>query len=248
MMTHFTQAAQQVERRWLSFLVRSLSLAAGIIVILQPASLIAAAECPVNKDNQRIHGNVRWEGITSPIQAFSIAVAQDCFCELTPYMSGSRFISGKTDTPKMTMMTGCQNLHAGKTAILHQTTFSPIGKVISQKQSLKASTLPYNGKRQVLKIRMTPPEITPSAIHTPSTFIGPVQEIQKSILSDEGSMTQARALALPIDKTPSPFEVYPLGPLSLSQNIQRQPDAESHQMRLITSQALHGRDCVSDCL
>jgi hypothetical protein len=195
MMTHCTQTAQQTERRWLSRLFGSLVGATVVMATLQPAGLAAAAECFANEDTAAVQDTLHWEGISSPLQTFpTIILAQNCFCGLIPYLNSSRSVLGKADNPGNTIFTACLRLKSGKMGQSDQVSLGSIGKVASQMQPLRASMIPYTGKRHVLKIRTTPPEFKPSAGYTPSTLIGPVQEIQKPLLSDESSVNPVTRL------------------------------------------------------
>ena len=248
MMTHCTQTAQQMERRWLSRLFGSLVVATVVMATLQPTGPAAASECFANEDTAAVQGTLHWEGISSPIQTLpTIILSHNCFCGLTPYLNSSRFVLGKADNPGNTIFTPCLSLKSGKMGQSDQVTLDSISKVASQIQPLKASTIPYTGKRHVLKIRTTPPEFKSSAGYKPSTLIGPIQEIQKPLLSDESSVNPAIANAPAIAKAPALFEDYSLGPFHLFQSTQRLPKTESHSMNLTTTRALHGRNCVSEC-
>ena len=60
-------------------------------------------------------------------------------------------------------------------------------------QFMKVPVLLYNGKRQGLTIRTTPPEFGISARVKAATLIGPVQEIRESVLSDNRTVSQTVA-------------------------------------------------------
>ncbi len=60
-------------------------------------------------------------------------------------------------------------------------------------QFMKVPVLLYNGKRQGLTIRTTPPEFGISARLKADTLIGPVQEIRESVLSDNRTVSQTVA-------------------------------------------------------
>jgi hypothetical protein len=248
MMTHCTQTAQQTERPWLSRLFGALVAATVVMATLQPTGLAAAAECFANEDTAAVQDTLHWEGISSPIQTLpTIILSHNCFCGLTPYLNSSRFVLGKADNPGNTIFTACLSLKSGKMGRSDQVSLSSIGTVTSQMQPLRTSALPYTGKRHVLKIRTTPPNLKPSAGYKPSALIGPVQEIQKTLLPDESRANPAIPNAPPLATAPALFEDYSLGPFHLFQSTQRLPKTESHSMNLTTTRALHGRDCVSEC-
>ena len=134
-------------------------------------------------------------------------------------------------------------------ALFNQVMIRSIGKTQAKAhtQVMRASALPYNGKRQVLTIRTTPPEIGPSARYKPAPRIGPVQEIQKPILSDERSVSQAVAALLSTVESPSLFGGQPFVASNPLQRALELPDNESLRMNLTAAQALHGGNCVSGC-
>jgi hypothetical protein len=104
---------------------------------------------------------------------------------------------------------------------------------------MKVSVLPYNGKRQVLTIRTTPPEIGTPARYQTATIIGPVQEIRKPILSDGRSVSQAVAALPSTVESSSLFGGQPFVASNPLQSALQLQGNESLRMNLTTMQALH---------
>lgn len=248
MMTHCTQAAQQMERRWISSLVGFLVVATVVMGTLQPVGLAAAADCLANEISLAVQDTPSLGGIIPPIQARLSTLTRDYVCELTPYLNNSRFALGRTYNSGITALPACLSPKSEKMAPLAHTTLGSIHQLNSKMQPLRVSILSYNSKKHVFTIRTTLPEIKRSLIYTPAaTIIGPVQEFQNAPPSDERSMTQTIPAVPPLDKPSALFGDHPWGPLNQFQGLQRLPNGESHRMNMTTALALHGRDCVSDC-
>lgn len=143
----------------------------------------------------------------------------------------------------------CVSQDIRESALFNHAMITSIGKTQAKAhtQVMRASALPYNGKRQVLTIRTTPPEIGPSARYKPAPRIGPVQEIQKPILSDERSVSQAVAALPATVESPALFGGQPVVALNPFQSVRQLPDNESLRMNLTAAQAVHGGNCVSGC-
>ncbi len=118
--------------------------------------------------------------------------------EVAPSMNKSLFAWGNTVDQEIAAIGMCVSQNIRKSARVSQTMITPSGKTQARAltQGMKVSVLPYNGKRQVFKMRTTPPEIGISAHQQAPTIIGPVQEIQKPNLSDGRRVSQFGA-ALP---------------------------------------------------
>jgi hypothetical protein len=122
------------------------------------------------------------------------------------------------------------------------------GKLNPRMQTLKAFATPYNSKKQVFYVGLTPPEFKRITTYKPApTIIGPVQEFQYAAPSDERNMTQAIPSVPPMDQPSALFGDYGWVPFNQFQGLQPLPNVESHRMNMGTALALHGRDCVSDC-
>jgi len=165
-------------------------------------------------------------------------------------MKSSRITRGNTENQGIATIGACLSQDILKSALFNQAMITSIGKTQAKAHTkvMKASSLPYNGKRQVLTIRTTPPEIGISARYKTPTIIGPVQEIQKPILSDDRSVSQVVA-ALP-STVESPFSLLggqPFVALNPFQSALQLPDNESPRMNLTTMQALHDGNCASGC-
>lgn len=249
MTPHFTQKAQQAEHRWLSPLLPSILAAVSLIATLDSASLAAAAECQVTEDGNTIQGMPTWKGTFSSILPLTITVERDIYGglvstpvrEVAAYMNSSRIAWGNTENHGIATIGACLSQDIRESALFNQAMLKSIGKTQAKAhtQVMRASALPYNGKRQVLTIRTTPPEIGISARYKTATIIGPVQEIRKPILSDVRSVSQAVA-ALPATlESSSLFGGQPFVALNPFQSALQLPDNESLRMNLTTTQALH---------
>jgi hypothetical protein len=257
MTLHFTQKAQQAKNRWLSPLLPSILTAVSLIATLDPASLAAAAECQVTEDGGTIQGMPTWKGTTLSILPLTITVERDIYgglvpspvLEVAPYMESSRIVRGNTENQGIATIGVCLSQDIRKSARFNQALIKSNGKTQAKAhtQVMKVSALPYNGKRQVLTIRTTPPEIGTPARYKTATIIGPVQEIQKPILSDERSVSQAVATLPSTVESPSLFGGQPFVALNPFQSALQLPDNESLRMNLTAAQALHGGNCVSGC-
>jgi hypothetical protein len=104
---------------------------------------------------------------------------------------------------------------------------------------MKVPVLLYNEKRQDFTIRTTLPEIGISARLKADTLIGPVQEIQKSVLSDNRTVSQAVATLPPTAESLSLFGGQPYVASNPFQRALQRSDNESHRMNLTTGQAVH---------
>jgi hypothetical protein len=169
--------------------------------------------------------------------------------EVAPYMESSRIVLGKTENQGMATIGGCLSQDLRKSALFNHAMFRFIVKspAKAHTQFMKVPVLLYNGKRQGLTIRTTPPEIGISARLKADTLIGPVQEIRESVLSDNRTVSQTVATLPSTVESLSLFE----GPPSVASNpfqraLQR-PDNESLPMNLATGQVLQGGNCASGC-
>jgi hypothetical protein len=254
MTPHFAQKAQQAENRRLSPPLSSILAAVSLDLV----SLATAAECQVTEDGGTIQGMPTWKGTTSNILSLTITVERDIYgglipspvLEVAPYMKSSRFARGNTENQGIATIDACLSQDIHKSALFNQAMIKSIGKTQAKAhtQVMKVSALPYNGKRQVLTIRTTPPEIGISARYKTATIIiGPVQEIQKPVLSNDRSVSQAVAALPSTVESPSLFGGQPFVALSPLQSALQLPDNESLRMNLTTTQSLHGGNCVSGC-
>jgi hypothetical protein len=164
-------------------------------------------------------------------------------------MNTSRFAWNDAVDQEIAAIGVCVSQGIRKSARVNQTMITPIGKIQAKAltQAMKVSVLPYNGKRHVSKMRMTLPEVGVSSHRQAPTIIGPVQEIQTPMLSDERSASQASATLPCTADFSSLFGSQPFGALNPLQNALPLPGNESLRMNLASTQALHEGNCASGC-
>ena len=257
MTPYFTQKAQQADNRWLSFLLPSILAAVSLIATVIPASLAEAAECQVTEDDGTIQGMPTWKGATSSTLPLTITVERDIYgrlvpspvLEVAPYMKGSRIALDNKENQEIATIGACLSQDIRKSALFNQAVITSIGKTQDKahKQIMKVFALPYNGKRQVQTIRTTPPEIGISTHDKAPTIIGPVQEIQKPVLSDERSVSQVVATLPSTVESLSLLGDQPFVALNPFQSAVQLSDNESLRMNLATEQTLHGGNCAGGC-
>ncbi len=250
MMTHGAQARPHMKQLWFSPLVGCLLVTTVVMATLQPTSLVRAAECLVNEETVRFEDRSYWETIVAPIHGLPPTLMWNCFCGQAPYMNGVQFGLGKTGIPGISTLTTCLSPNGVKMARVDRTTLTPIGKANSKRQTLGVATLPYTGMKSVLVRRTPPQEIKRSpyyAPYTPTATIGPVQEFQSSSLSSERNLIQTIPAVPPRDTPSVLFGDHLWSRLNQFQGRQQLPNGESHRMNMMTTLALHGRDCVSGC-
>jgi len=137
--------------------------------------------------------------------------------------------------------------------IAPHTTGSRIACVIGKPQSkpyrklMNVSALSYNGKRQILPIRTTPPEIRVPVREQSAALIGPVQEILKPSLPYERRTSQAVATLRSTVESTSLFGGQSVGTFDRFSSALQEPGNEYHRMNLTTAQALHGGNCPGGC-
>lgn len=259
MILQLSQNARQGENRWLSPLLPSILASVSLISTVAPASLAAAAECQVTDliDGGTIQGLPTWKGTTLRILPLTITVERDFYggpvpdpmLEIAPYMKSSRIVLGKTEYQGMATIGACSSQEIRKSALFNHAMIRSIVKSPAKAHThfMKVPVLLYNEKRQGLTIRTTPPEIGISLRDTAHTIIGPVQEIRKSVLSDNRTVSQAVATLPSIVESLSLFGGQPSVASNPFQPALQRPDNESHRMNLTTGQALHGGMCTSEC-
>ena len=257
MTPQFPHTTHQEEHRWLWPLIPSILAAGSFILTVDSASLAAAAECQVTEKSGAIHGVTVWKGITLNTLLNINTAEREIFGgfvlppvrEAAPYMNKSRFARDKTVDQEVAAIGVCVGEDIRPSARFSQSMRTPIGKNHAKTltQVMKVSVLPYNGKRQVSKMRMTLPEVGVSAHRQAPTVIGPVQEIQTPMLSDERSASQASATLPSTADFSSLFGGQPFGALNPLQNALPLPGNESLRMNLATTQTLHEGNCASGC-
>jgi hypothetical protein len=249
MTPQFPQKAQQAEYRWLSPILPSFLTAMSLIATVDPVSLAAAAECQVTDliDGGTIQGMTTWKGTTLSIVPLTITVERDIYGglvpspmpEARPYMYSSRIAT----------IDACLGQNIRKSALFNHAMIRSISKTQAKAhtQFMRAPALPYNGKRQVLTIRRTPPEIGISARYKANTNIGPVQEFWKPGLSDDRTVSQAIATLPSTVESPSRFGGQDFVAVNPFQSPLQLPDNEAHRLNMTTTLALHGGNCASGC-
>jgi hypothetical protein len=259
MTLQLSQNARRRENRWLSPLLPSILAAVSLIATVAPASLAAAAECQVTDliDGGTIQGLPTWKGTTLRILPLTITVERDFYVglvpspmlEVAPYMKSSRIVLGKTENQGMATIGACSSQDIRKSALFNHAMIRSIVKSPAKAHThfMKVPVLLYDEKRQGLTIRTTPPEIGISVRDTAPTIIGPVQEIQKSVLSDNRTVSQAVATLPSTVESLSLFGGQPSVASNPFQPARQRPDNESHRMNLTTGQAVHGGMCTSEC-
>jgi hypothetical protein len=155
---------------------------------LAGVSTVAAAECRVTDliDGGTIQGMPTWKGTTLSILPLTITVERDFYgglvpsrvLEIAPYMKSSRIVLGKTENQGMATIGACLSQNLRKSALFNHAMFRSIVKspAKAHTQFMNVPALLYNGKRQGLTIRTTPPEIGISARYKTDTLIGPFRK------------------------------------------------------------------------
>jgi len=249
--------AQQADKGWLSPVLLAIGGAVSFIVTVAPASLAAAAECQIIEDGGMVQDMPTWKRSTPNIPPLTITVERDIYRglvpspvrEVAPYMRSNRIGWGNTENQEIATIGACLSQDIPKSARFNQSLTASVSRMHpnAQKPVMKFLARPYNGKRQVLTIRTTPPEIGISVPYKTPTMIGPVQEIQTPTLSDERSAGQSVAArtftveSLPLSGS-QPFDV-----LRPFQNALQLPDDDSHRMNVTTTRILHDGNCGIGC-
>jgi hypothetical protein len=238
----------------LMFLVASLIAGA---LNLAGVSMVAAAECQVTEDGGTIQGLPTWKGATLSILPLTITVEREIYgglipspvLEVAPYMKSNRIVLGKTENQGMATIGACLSQDLRKSALFNHAMVRSLVKspAKAHTQFMNVPALLYNGKRQALTIRTTPPEIGISARYKADPLIGPVQEIRKSVLSENRTVSQAIATRPSTVESPSPFG----GQASVASNpflrALQGPDNVALRMNLTTEQVLQGGTCARGC-
>jgi hypothetical protein len=256
MTLQFPQKTQQADR-WLAPLLTSILATVSLVVTVASVSLAVAGECQVIEEDGMIQDMPAWKRTTPNILPLALTVERDIYGgfvpsptrEVAPYMNSSRFAWGNMENQEVAIIGSCLSQNIRKSALFNRAMITSIGKTQAKvpMKTMKAFALPYNGKRQIHAMRATLPEIEISARAKVSTIIGPVQEIGKSILSDERSMSQSVAALPSTVEFPSLFGGQPFVAANQIQDALPLPDNESLRMNRATTQALHEGNCASGC-
>ena len=259
MTPYFTQKAPQSENRWLSHRLPSLLAAVSLVATVAPANLAAASECQGTDLTEAgtIQRLTSWKGTTFSTVSLTMTVMRDIHGQLIPspalavasYMKSSRLVLGKSENRGMATIGVCSSRYIRKSAPFNHAMFRSIVKnpAKAHTQFMNVPVLLYNGKRQGLTIRTTPPEIRISARYKADTLIGPVQEIRKSVLSDNRSVSQAVATLPSTVESSSLFGGQPSVAVNPFQSALQLPSNESLRLNMTTAEALHGGNCASGC-
>jgi hypothetical protein len=221
-----------------------------LLASVAPASS-ATTECQATDvlDGGTTQGMTAWKDTTLNIPPLTITVQRELYGELlsspmfavAPPMKNNRFTRGNMENRGMDSLDTCWSQDTRKSAPVHQAMIkslvkSPV-KAFTQVMRLPASS--YNGKRHILKARLTLPEVVISP-HEPSAgMIGPVLENRNADRSDGQGLNQADTLSL--------FEGRSTVALDPYQNGLRRPLNEALRMDLTTTRALHSGNCPNGC-
>lgn len=226
---------------------------------LAGGSTVAAAECRVTDliDGGTIQSMPTWKGTTLSILPLPITGERDFYegripspvLEGGPYIESSRIVRGKTEHQGMATIGACLSQDLRKNALFNHAMFrfNVKSPAKAHTQFMKVPVLLYNGTRQGLTIRTTPPEFEISARLKTDTLIGPVQEIRESVLSDNRTVSQTVATLPSTVESLSLFGGQPSVASNTFQRALQRPDNESLPMNLATGQVLHGGNCASGC-
>ena len=254
MTPYFTQKAPQSENRWLSHRLPSLLAAVSLVATVAPANLAAASECQGTDLTEAgtIQRMTSWKGTTFSTVSLTMTVMRDIHGQLVPspalevasYMKSSRLARGYyyMDKQSIGSFSACLSQDIRTSTLFKQAMSRSIIKSSANphRPFMNVSAPPYNGKRQVLPIRTTLPEVRTSAHDRTASVIGPVQEIRKPGLPDDRTLSQAIATLPSTSDSPSLFGSQPFVALYPFQSALQQPDNESLRMNLTTAQTLHG--------
>jgi hypothetical protein len=257
MTPQFSQKAWKAEHRWLSLLFLCILAALILISTVASAKLAAAAECQVTEADGTSQGLTTSEGTTSWTLPLTITVDRDLYRGLgpspvrksAPYMKRSRMSLGETEDQEISTIGACLSQDIRESALFKQAMITSVGKTQAKAhtQIMKFSALPYNGKRHIFIIRTTPPEIGISVRKKARTIVGPVPELQQSVLPDAQSVSQPVAALPSTVEFPSPFGGQLLVAVHPFQNALELPGKESLRMNLTTAQVVPDGNCAGGC-
>ena len=268
MTPRLTQHSQQTKNKWLSALRLSIFGAVSLIAIVNSTSLAAAADYQVTdvRDGGTIQGIAPWKSAASSILPLTITMERDIYRGLAsspvpgfvPSMKSNTTTLGYKENQGIVTIRARPGQDNPTSALFNQAVIRSSGKTKAKARTKvkKVPALRDNGKRQVLTIRTSPPEVkirtTPleigiSARSKTTTFIGPIQEIQKPFLSDGRSVSQAVATPPSAVESPSLFGGQPFVALDPIQSALQLPDNEWLRMNQTTIAEFHDGNCPSGC-
>jgi hypothetical protein len=252
-----SQKAWKAEHRWLSILLLCILAAVILIATIASAKPATAAECLVTKADATSQSLTTSEGTTSWTLPLTITVDRDLYRGLVPspvrksapYMNRSRMSLSGTEDQEITTIGACLSQDIRESALFKHAMMTSHGKAKANAhtQVMKFSALPYDGKRHIFIVRTTPPEIGISVRKKARTIIGPVPELQQSILPDAQSVSQPVATGPSTVEFPSPFGGQLLVAVHPFQNALELPSKESLRMNLTTVQAVPDGNCAGGC-
>ena len=257
MTPQFSQKPWKAEHQWQGPLLPFLLAAVTLIATVASAHLASAAECQVTEAGGTSQGLTDWEGTTLRSLPLTITVDRDLYRGLVPSpvreiatdMNSRRVGLGKTKDQGIATIGACLSQDIRESALFKRAMMTSLGKAQAKAhaQIMKFSALPYNGKKQVFMIRMTPPEIGLSVRKMARTIIGPVPELQKSILTEAQSVGQPVAALPSTAEFPSLFGDQPVVAVYPLQNALQLPGNESLRMNLTTAQEVPDGNCADGC-
>ena len=194
--------------------------AVTLITIVASACLAPAAECQVTEAGGTSQGLTNWEDTTLRSLPLALTVDRDLYrglaassvLEIATDMNSRRMGLGKTEDQEIATIGACLSQDVRESALFKRAMMTSLGKAQAKTdtQIMKFSALPYHRKKQVFMTRMTQPEIGISLRKRARTIIGPVPELQKSILPDTQSVSQPVAALPSTVEFPSPFGDQPV--------------------------------------
>lgn len=260
MTLQFSQKAWTAEHRWLSLLflcIFCILAAVALVTTVASANLPTAAECLVTEADGGSQSLTTSEGTTSWTLPLAITVDRDLYRGVgpspvrksAPYMTRSRMSLGETEDQGITAIEACLSEGIRESALFKRAMMTSHGKTQAKVHTriMKFSAVPYNGTRHIVTIRATPPEIGISLRKKARIIIGPVQELQQSVLPDAQSVSRPVAALSSTEEFPSPFGGQLLVVAHPSQNAPELPGKESVRMNLTTAQAVPDGNCAGGC-
>lgn len=220
MTPQFSQKPWKAEHRWQGLLLPFFLAAVTLIATVASAPLASAAECQVTEVGATSQGLTDWEDTTLRGLQLTLTVDRDLYRGLIPSpvleiatdINSRRVGLGKTDDQGSATIGACLSQDIRESALFKRAMIISLGKAQAKAhaQIMKFSALPYNGKKQVFMTRMTQPEIGISVRKRARTIIGPVPELQKSILPEAQSVSQPVGALPSTPEFPSPFGGQPV--------------------------------------
>jgi len=263
MKPQFNQNLQQPKNGRLSSIVPFMLAILSLMVTIAPARVGAAMECQITdlpyggttQGMTSFEGMKTWKGVTLSTPTLTLTAERDIFGEVelspmldvAPYAKNNRIVLGNTESLEVATSDACLGQAVRKSALFNQAMVKSIIKIPANGHMafMRIPTPPYNGKRQILKVRTILPEIEITPRYKTDIVIGPLQEIWKPGLSIDPPLSQTVATGPSTVESPSLLGSQPA--LNPFQSALPLPVNESLRMNLTTTQALHGGNCASGC-